>query len=107
VLSSIQLHVSFDHDDKATGALRFLHEVFNVDPTRARYEFAFIGDSENDAACFAAFHTSIGVQNLVGRPTLTPRYVTTRPRGLGFSEAADVLIAMRRASPTEARTEFS
>ena len=54
--------------------------------------YAYIGDSENDASCFAAFRHSIGVRNLSGRPSLTPRYITTRERGAGFVEAAEALL---------------
>ena len=49
VQSSIQLHVSFEADDKASGVLRFLGAEHGVDATAARYRFAFVGDSENDA----------------------------------------------------------
>jgi HAD superfamily hydrolase (TIGR01484 family) len=96
VRSSIHLHVSFDGDDKASGALRFLHALCGLDVTAARARFAFVGDSENDAPCFAAFQQSIAVQNLSGRPSLLPRYQTTKPSGAGFCEVADALIAARR-----------
>ncbi|MEN9578759.1 MAG: hypothetical protein RJA70_1768 [Pseudomonadota bacterium] len=95
VVSSIQLHIAFEPDDKASGTLRFLHQVLGVDPTLARFRYAFIGDSENDAACFCGFRTTIGVKNWIGRPTLTPRFVTTQPMGRGFVELAEWLIAQR------------
>jgi HAD superfamily hydrolase (TIGR01484 family) len=95
VQSSIQLHVSFDVDDKASGVVRFLHAVHGVDPSLALFRFAFVGDSENDASCFAAFHHSFGVQNLSGRPSLLPRYIASQPMGAGFREIADVLVAHR------------
>jgi hydroxymethylpyrimidine pyrophosphatase-like HAD family hydrolase len=90
--SSIHLHISLDADDKATGVLRFLQAEFGTDPTRARDIYAFIGDSENDAACFAAFRTTVGVANLRGRLSLVPRYVTREPMGLGFAEFATALL---------------
>lgn len=92
ILSAIQMHLSFEIDDKATGTLRFLHRCLGVDPTAARFQMAFIGDSENDASCFAAFHTSIGVKNLRGHFTLTPRYIAAGERGRGFAETADLLL---------------
>lgn len=95
VISSIQLHLSLDHDDKATGVLRFLNQAFQQDPTEARARFAFIGDSQNDAACFAGFETSVGVSNLQGRPTLTPRFITRGARGRGFVEFAELLVRHR------------
>lgn len=93
--SSVHLHVGFDAADKASGVIALLAATLAIDPTAARNRYAFIGDSENDAACFAAFPLSIGVSNLRGRPTLTPRFQTSFPRGQGFAEAARVLAAFR------------
>lgn len=94
--SSVHLHFTYDRLDKASGALRFLRARFGVDATSARRLFAYIGDSENDAPCFAAFRTTIAVANLRGRPSLTPRFVTRAPRGAGFAEAARVLCEHHR-----------
>lgn len=94
-VSSIHLHLTFDIDDKATGALRYLAKVHGLDPTEGRHTFAFVGDSENDRAAFAAFETTIGVQNLRGQLTKPPRYITQRARGAGFSEAARHLLELR------------
>lgn len=93
--SSVHMHVTFDAHDKASGTLRLLHREFGFDPTQARKVFAYIGDSENDAACFAAFNTSIGVENLRGIHTLPPTYQTRAPRGAGFAEAAQQLVKLR------------
>ena len=90
--SSVHLHVSFDRCDKASGAVRLVHALQGVDPSAILARYAFIGDSENDASCFAAFRHSIGVRNLSGRPSITPRYLTTHERGAGFVEAARALI---------------
>jgi HAD superfamily hydrolase (TIGR01484 family) len=94
-VSSVHLHVGFDPVDKASGVVRLLKRLQNVDPTAALARYAFIGDSENDAACFAAFHTTIGVQNLKGRPSLRPRFITDAPRGQGFAELAAHLVALK------------
>ncbi|NLE88874.1 MAG: HAD-IIB family hydrolase [Myxococcales bacterium] len=93
--SSVHLHFTFDRLDKATGALRYLRLRHHVDPTAARRLFAFIGDSENDAPCFAAFRTTIAVANLRGRPPIGPRFITEAPQGRGFAEAARALVALR------------
>lgn len=93
--SSVHLHLSLDGDDKASGAVRALKQLQGVDPAVARKRFAFIGDSENDASCFAAFQTTIAVANFRGCPTVPPRYVTRSPMGAGFAEATDVLLARR------------
>jgi HAD superfamily hydrolase (TIGR01484 family) len=96
ILSSVHLHVTLDGLDKASGVTRFLGR-FGWDTTSSLSRGAFIGDSENDEACFCAFRTTIAVHNFVGRPTVTPRYVTQGERGAGFAEAARVLIARRNA----------
>ena len=90
--SSVHLHVSFDRADKASGVVRLIHALSGLDPTVILSRYAFIGDSENDQSCFAAFPHSIGVRNLSGRPSVPPRYITTRERGAGFVEAAEALI---------------
>jgi len=97
--SSVHLHLSFDREDKASGSVRLIRRLRGLDPTAILSRYAFIGDSENDAACFAAFPHSIGVQNLSGRPTLAPRYRTTRPRGAGFVEAVTALLQAGVAAP--------
>ncbi|HMR04717.1 MAG TPA: HAD-IIB family hydrolase [Polyangiaceae bacterium] len=95
--SSVHLHVTFDRHDKASGALLFLRSVAKEDPTVARARYAFIGDSENDAACFAAFKHSAAVANLRGRPSMLPRYLADRPRSAGFEQFATQLISARNA----------
>jgi hypothetical protein len=57
--------------------------------------YAFIGDSENDGACFGAFRLTIGVRNLSGRPTLGPRFVSHGAASRGFVETAELLLARR------------
>jgi HAD superfamily hydrolase (TIGR01484 family) len=96
IRSSVHLHVTFDGSDKASGVLRLLRQEFGFDLTAARRKFAFIGDSENDEAGFAAFQTSVAVANLRGRPTISPQYVTRAERGLGFLEFAEHVARLRR-----------
>lgn len=93
--SSVHLHVSLDAADKAAGAVRLVRTLTGGDPSEILGRYAFIGDSENDASCFAAFHTTIGVKNLRGRPSVPPRYLCTAERGAGFVEAARALLAGR------------
>ncbi len=97
-VSSVHLHATYDTDDKASGALRFCARELGQDPGAAVTTFAFAGDSGNDAACFAAFRTTFGVANVVsalGRLTVAPRYVATRPMGEGFAEIARHVLALR------------
>ena len=94
-VSSVHLHLTLDGDDKASGALAFLHRQRGVDPSRARVRWAFVGDSGNDAPCFAAFGLTFGVANVapyVRHLTRPPRYVTEHPRGAGFAEVVTALL---------------
>jgi HAD superfamily hydrolase (TIGR01484 family) len=95
ITSSVHLHLTLDGHDKASGAVHFLRRRLGTDPSICRSSFAFIGDSENDAACFGAFRTTIGVRNLRGAPTVPPRFITEAPRGAGFAEAASALLRAR------------
>jgi hypothetical protein len=97
--SSVHLHLSLDAANKASGATRFLATRFGWDTTASLFRLAFIGDSENDEACFGAFHTTIAVSNFRGKPTVSPRFVTRAARGAGFEEAAAVLIDRRGPAP--------
>lgn len=97
-VSSVHLHVGYDAVDKASGAVCLLELLHGTDATRALTRHAFIGDSENDAACFGAFRTTVGVANLRGRPSLVPRFLTKGPRGEGFAELARVLGALRASA---------
>jgi HAD superfamily hydrolase (TIGR01484 family) len=96
--SSVHLHVTLDGDDKASGSIRVLQTLLGTDPTVARDRFAFIGDSGNDAACFAAFHTTIAPSNLSGRPTIPPRFVAAGESGVGFAQAARVILQARASA---------
>jgi HAD superfamily hydrolase (TIGR01484 family) len=94
--STVHLHLTLDGDDKASGAVRLLRGLYGLDPTSARKRWAFIGDSENDESCFAAFHTTVGVRNLSGRPSIAPRFITRAERSGGFVELVRVLGERRR-----------
>ncbi len=96
--SSVHLHATFDADDKASGALRFLSRELGQEPGAALTRFAFVGDSGNDAACFAAFRTTFGVANVassVPRLSVPPRYVAKGKMGEGFAEIAGAILALR------------
>jgi HAD superfamily hydrolase (TIGR01484 family) len=96
--SSVHLHLTLDHADKATGILHFLANERGVDPTFARGRWAFVGDSSNDAPAFAAFRQTFGVANVrasLDRLVVPPRYLTPSERGAGFVELLDRLVAGR------------
>ena len=101
--SSVHLHATFDVDDKASGALRFCVQELGEEAGSALVRFAFVGDSQNDGSCFAAFRTTFGVANVrssLSRLTVPPRYVATRPMGDGFAEIASAILDKRRSLPT-------
>jgi HAD superfamily hydrolase (TIGR01484 family) len=96
--SSVHLHATFEADDKASGALRFCARELACSPVAARSEFAFVGDSGNDAACFAAFRITFGVSNVrasLPRLTIAPRYVADRAMGDGFADIAKEVLRKR------------
>jgi HAD superfamily hydrolase (TIGR01484 family) len=96
--SSVHLHATYDTDDKATGAVRFLSQHLGVDAGAALARFAFVGDSGNDAACFAAFRSTFGVANVraaLHHLTVPPRYIADGPMGAGFAEVADAILRAR------------
>jgi HAD superfamily hydrolase (TIGR01484 family) len=96
--SSVHLHASFDPEDKASGAARFCARELGEDPGSTLARYAFVGDSGNDAACFAAFRVTFGVANVrasLPALTVTPRYVSRLERGEGFAEIAAEILRKR------------
>ncbi len=98
LLSSVHLHLTHEPDDKASGVIRLLVERFGEDATKARARYAFVGDSGNDAAPFAAFRLTLGVANVrahLRALSVPPRFVAAEPMGRGFAAIAARLIALR------------
>jgi HAD superfamily hydrolase (TIGR01484 family) len=99
--SSVHLHATFDRDDKASGAIRFCVRELGESAGSVLSRFGFVGDSGNDAPCFAAFRTTFGVANVresLGRLVVPPRYVASAAMGEGFAEIAAAILE-RRAAP--------
>jgi HAD superfamily hydrolase (TIGR01484 family) len=97
-VSSVHLHLTLDPFDKATGTIAFLGDRFGDDPTSARRNYAYVGDSANDAACFYAFTTSFGVANVrssLPHLSVPPRYIAQAEKGAGFAEIATRLLELR------------
>jgi HAD superfamily hydrolase (TIGR01484 family) len=96
--SSVHLHATYDTGDKASGAIRFLAQHLGEDAGEAVSRFAFVGDSGNDAACFAAFRTTFGVANVraaLGRLSVPPCFVADAEMGAGFAQVAAELLRKR------------
>lgn len=100
--SSVHVHATFDRTNKAEGLIAFLRRTMpERDAGQLRQRVLFVGDSGNDAPCFAGFPHTVGVANV--RPALTslsvpPRWVTAREKGEGFRELAEHLLRLRAAS---------
>jgi HAD superfamily hydrolase (TIGR01484 family) len=98
VTSSVHLHLTLEPEDKASGTVRLLVRRFGEDATGAMTRYAFIGDSGNDAAPFAAFKLTFGVSNVrnhLQRLSVPPRFITDAPMGLGFAAFAAHLAELR------------
>jgi len=96
--SSVHLHATYDSADKASGAVRVLATLKGQDVGSALSRWAFIGDSGNDRACFAAFHATFGVANVRSRMaslSLPPRWVSRAEMGKGFAEISRAILAAR------------
>ena len=96
--SSIHAHASLAEFCKQRTSEHVLATVLGIDDETARENFAFIGDSGNDARMFSHYPHAIGVANIVAhadRLPQLPAYVTPSPYGAGFVEFADAILAAR------------
>jgi HAD superfamily hydrolase (TIGR01484 family) len=94
-LSSIHVNGWFGDYDKLAMAKALFAERFGVDLARANGEYAFAGDSPNDAPLFAFFDKSVGVANIkrfTGHLAAQPKYVTQAESGAGFAELVKMLL---------------
>jgi HAD superfamily hydrolase (TIGR01484 family) len=99
LLSSVHLHLTRETSDKATGVVHLLSTRFGHDPTQVRHRYAFVGDSGNDGAAFAAFTLTCGVANVrahLGKLSIPPRFVASSPMGHGFAEIARRIVKLRK-----------
>jgi hypothetical protein len=97
-VSTVHLHATFDAADKASGTVAFLADAYGHDATSALQRWAFIGDSENDAAAFASFHVTFGVANVRARVaglTVPPCFIAEAERGAGFAQIAQQIVSKR------------
>jgi hydroxymethylpyrimidine pyrophosphatase-like HAD family hydrolase len=97
-VSSIHVNGWFGDYDKLTMTRVLLREEFAIDLDARRDDYAFVGDSPNDASMFGFFPCSVGVANLQrfrDRIDTPPKYITQREAGAGFAEFADALLIGR------------
>jgi HAD superfamily hydrolase (TIGR01484 family) len=94
-ISSIHVNGWFGGYDKLAMTKQLFAEFFKCGPAMLQQEFAFAGDSPNDAPMFAWFDCSIGVANICrfsGLIETPPKYVTRGAAGAGFAELAAQLL---------------
>lgn len=94
-ISSIHVNGWFGGYDKLATSRVLFEERFGLDLDRLNREFAFVGDSQNDAPMFAFFENSVGVANVrrfAGQIQALPKYVTGADSGAGFIELAEHLL---------------
>ena len=88
-ISSIHVNGWFGNYDKLATTKLLMRERFAIELDTANREFAFVGDSPNDAPMFAYFENAVGVANVsrfCGRLDAEPKYLTGAAAGAGFAE---------------------
>jgi HAD superfamily hydrolase (TIGR01484 family) len=88
-ISSIHVNGWFGDYDKLAMTRVLFAEQFDTALDAANAEYAFAGDSPNDAPMFAYFENSIGVANVArfaGHLAAAPKYVARAESGAGFAE---------------------
>jgi HAD superfamily hydrolase (TIGR01484 family) len=94
-ISSIHVNGWFGGYDKLAMSRQLFAERFGIAAEVLQREFAFAGDSPNDAPMFAFFENSVGVANVAryaGILDAEPKYVTQGFAGSGFAELARHLL---------------
>ena len=97
-VSSIHVNGWFGGFDKLTMTKQLMSEQFDVDLDDALRAYTFVGDSPNDAPMFRFFPHAVGVENLLellDQCEAQPAWLTRRPRGAGFVELADRILALK------------
>jgi hypothetical protein len=94
-ISSIHVNGWFGGYDKLAMTRTLFAEAFGAGLDAVNAEYAFAGDSPNDAPMFAFFEHSIGVANIgrfAGHLAAAPKYVARHESGAGFAEIAAHLL---------------
>ncbi len=97
-ISSIHVNGWFGGYDKLMMSKILFAEKFATDLDAVNAQYAYAGDSPNDAPMFAYFENSIGVANIArfaGCLPAPPKYVTQAHAGAGFAELVSHLLGER------------
>jgi HAD superfamily hydrolase (TIGR01484 family) len=88
-ISSIHVNGWFGSYDKLAMTKQLFEKEFGCGAGMLQQDFAFAGDSPNDASMFSFFGSSVGVANVArfaGKMEALPVYVTRAAAGAGFAE---------------------
>ena len=97
-VSSIHINGWFGTHTKLSGARWMVERLYGRALDAELERWVYVGDSTNDQQMFGHFPLSMGVANLLdfeAQLTTWPRYLTQHPRGRGFAEVAETLLAAR------------
>lgn len=97
-ISSIHVNGWFGDYDKLAMAKTLFAECFDADLDASNAQFAYAGDSPNDAPMFGFFLNSVGVANVsrfAAHLAAQPKYVTRAESGAGFAELVAHLLGGR------------
>jgi len=97
-ISSIHVNGWFGSYDKLAMAKALFAECYGADLDAANAQYAYAGDSPNDAPMFGYFLNSVGVANIArfaGHLAAAPKYVTRGESGAGFVELVAHLLQER------------
>jgi HAD superfamily hydrolase (TIGR01484 family) len=97
-ISSIHVNGWFGDYDKLAMTKTLFAERFGADLDRVNAQYAFAGDSPNDAPLFAYFANSVGMANVrrfAGHLAAQPKYVAQQEAGAGFAELVGYLLGER------------
>lgn len=95
-LSSIHINAWIGSFSKLEMSRILLADEFGLERESVARAQIYVGDSPNDEPMFEFFDHSVGVANIeqfMGLITNPPRWVTSRPGGIGFAELVDVVLA--------------
>ena len=95
-ISSIHVNAWFGEYDKLTTTRRMFQDLWDIDLSRSKEQFAFLGDSPNDEPMFEFFPHSIGVRNVTPYLEIMrnpPRWMTKAESTSGFVEAVRKLLS--------------
>jgi len=97
-ISSIHVNGWFGHYDKLSMTKQMMRELYDIDLSREKDAYVFMGDSPNDSPMFDFFPNAIGVANLLDMKDQCdhlPAWITSKPRGEGFVEVAELILNSR------------